>query len=355
MINLSRPQLSEREFAAVDRVLRCGGIAQGPEVMAFEHEFSKHLVNGWLSVAVSSGTAALQLLLLALGFGPGDEVIVPSLTFAATANAVRMVGATPVFADVDATLCLDPSAVEAAISDRTVAVMVVHLYGQPADMNALRSLTSRHGLALLEDAAQAHGACLEDRPVGTLGDGGAFSFYPTKNMTTGEGGMVVTRDPSVARGVKILRNQGMEQSNVHEVVGFNLRMTDSAAAMGRIQLQRLPEFTAARRRNAARYDAALSGIPEVTTPVVREGAFHVYNQYSIRCVDRDSMQARLAAAGVETRIYYPTPVHRQPAFGLCCELPETERACQEVLSIPAAPHVSDDDVAAVIRAIQGQA
>ncbi len=273
------PMIGAEERAAVDRVLASGRLAMGPEVAAFEQEFAT-LVAGRPCVAVNSGTSALHLALLALGIGPGDEVIVPSFTFAATANAVALAGASPVFADIDpASFCLDPAAADAAVTPRTAAIMPVHLYGHPADTVRLEEVARRHGLAVVEDAAQAHAASDDGRPVGSLGAAAAFSFYPTKNMTTGEGGMVVCADESVARQVRLLRNQGMERRYANEVVGFNLRMTDIAAAIGRVQLTRLGDWTERRRSTAAHYDMALTG---VRTPTVRAGAHHVYHQYTVR-------------------------------------------------------------------------
>jgi len=232
VISLARPLIGDEERAAVDRVMASGMIAQGPEVAGFEEDFSKW-VDGRTCVAVNSGTSALHLGMLAAGIGPGDEVIVPSFSFAASANAIRLCGADPVFVDIDpASFCLSPQAVEAAVTPRTAAVMPVHLYGHPADMRALSPIAERHGLAVIEDAAQAHGAILDGRPVGSFGAVAAFSFYPTKNMTTGEGGMVVTDDDTVARTVRLLRNQGMEERYRNEVVGFNTRMTDLNAAIG---------------------------------------------------------------------------------------------------------------------------
>ena len=270
-IPAARPLIGTEERAAVERVLASGMLVQGPEVAAFEHEFAD-LVAGHTCVAVNSGTSALHLGLLALGIGPGDEVIVPSFTFAATANSVALAGATPVFADIDPqTYCLDPAAVEAAVSERTAAIMPVHLYGHPAQMSALQEVADRHGLAIVEDACQAHLARWRDRPVGAFGAVAAFSFYPTKNMTTGEGGMVVCAGEDVARKLRLLRNQGMERQYENELVGFNARMTDMAAAIGRVQLTKVRGWTAQRRQNAAYLDAQLAELtPNVVTPTVAD-------------------------------------------------------------------------------------
>lgn len=238
---------------------------------------------------MSSGTAALHLGLLAAGIGPGDEVIVPSFTFAATANAVALTGAAPVFADIEPDCyCLDPAAVVAAITPRTRAVMPVHMYGQPADMGACDLLAREHGLALFEDAAQAHGAQQAGRPVGGFGEFGAFSFYPTKNMTSGEGGMIATGNHDLARAARLLRNQGMERRYENEVIGFNQRMTDLHAAIGRVQLTRLAGWTEKRQKNAALLDQELT--TDVVVPKVRPASGHVYHQDTIRVSeDRDGV------------------------------------------------------------------
>jgi perosamine synthetase len=353
MIPAARPLIGAEEREAVDRVLRSGMIAQGPEVDAFEQEFAA-LVGDHHCVAVNSGTSALHLGLLAAGVGAGDEVIVPSFSFAATANAVRLAGAEPVFADIDpASFCLDPAAVAARVTPRTAAIMPVHLYGHPADMPALQRIADRHGLLVIEDAAQAHRARLDDRPVGSFGAVAAFSFYPTKNMTTGEGGMIVARDGEVARLARLLRNQGMEQRYRNEVIGFNTRMTDVAAAIGRVQLTKLEGWTARRRQLASQLDSGLIDLDGVATPPVATGAFHVYHQYTIRVTeDRDGVQQRLADAGVGSGVYYPTPIHQLPSFGLELDLPETARAAAEVLSLPVHPALSDDDLQAIVQGVR---
>ncbi len=347
-------QLGEPERAAVERVLASGMLAQGPEVAAFESEFSAH-VDGRPCVAVNSGTSALLLALLALGIGTGDEVVVPSFSFAATANAVALTGARPVFADIEPDhFCLDPAAVEAAITPRTAAVMPVHLYGHPAAMARIGEIAAARGLAVVEDAAQAHLAALAGRPVGTLGAAAAFSFYPTKNMTSGEGGLVACADESVARKVRLLRNQGMERRYANEVVGYNMRMTDLHAAIGRAQLARLPGWTAQRRRNAAALSAGLGDVPGVVPPPVAPDAEPAWHQYTVRARDRDRLVAELADRGVRTGVYYPTPIHRLPAYALDLDLPATERAAAEVLSLPVHAALSDeqlDHVVAVVRAV----
>ncbi len=354
MIPAARPFLGSEERAAVDAVLASGMLAQGPEVAAFEEEFSRVAVDGRAAVAVNSGTSALHLSLLAAGLGPGHEVIVPSFTFAATANSVALTGATPVFADIEPHhFCLEPAAVEAAITSRTRAVMPVHLYGHPADVRRLQGICERHGLILIEDAAQAHAASLDGVPVGAWGLAASFSFYPTKNMTTGEGGIVTTADPALERTLRLLRNQGQERRYENEIVGLNNRMTDIQAAIGRVQLRRLAEWTKRRQENAAFYDAELRG---VVVPEVAEGAVHVYHQYTIRVTghDRDGFAKALADRGVGTGVYYPIPNHRLPAYARNIDLPETERAAMECLSLPVYPTLTDEErdvVASSVNAV----
>ena len=344
----ARPIIGDAEIDAAVRVLRSGMVVQGPEVAAFEQEFSG-VVGGRHCVAVNSGTSALQLSLMALGFGPGDEVVVPSFSFAASANAVRLVGATPVFADIEpGSFCLDPDAVAAAITPRTVAVMPVHLYGHPAAMDRIVPLAEQHGLAIVEDAAQAHAAALHGTPVGSFGAAGCFSFYPTKNMHSLEGGMITTGDAQLARTLRLLRNQGMEQRYQNEIVGANMRLTDVAAAIGRVQLSRLDGWTEQRRANAAYLDARLEG---VTAPPVADGARHVYHQYTIRVPgDRDAFQARLTELGIGNAVYYPVPIHRLRPYRTDdgrvgdWKLPETDRAAEEVVSLPIFPSLTNEQL-----------
>jgi perosamine synthetase len=347
----ARPVIGEAEIEAAVRVLRGGLVVQGPEVAAFEAEFSE-LVAGRHCVAVNSGTSALHLTLLAMGIGPGDEVIVPSFSFAATANAVRLVGAEPVFADIEpGSFCLDPDAVAAAIGPRTVAVMPVHLYGHPAAMDRLTDLAGRHGLAIVEDACQAHGAALNDEPVGALGTAGCFSFYPTKNMHSLEGGMITTADAGLARTLRLLRNQGMEQRYANEIVGANMRLTDVAAAIGRVQLAQLPAWTEQRRANAKYLDAHITG---ATVPPVADAARHVYHQYTVRIAgDRDAAQTALTERGVGSAVYYPTPIHRLRPYQDTgpWDLPETERAAAQVLSLPVYPSLTPGELERVAEAV----
>ena len=354
MIPAARPEIGADERAAVDRVMLSGMLAQGPEVAAFESEFSG-IVDGLHSVALNSGTSALHLAFLAAGVKPGDEVIVPSFSFAATANSVALAGATPVFVDIEADhFNAAPAAIEAAITPRTTAIMPVHLYGHPADMVAIKAIADKHGLLLFEDAAQAHAAAVDGRPVGAWGLAGSFSFYPTKNMTSGEGGMVTTPSEEVARAIRVLRNQGMERRYENEVVGFNTRMTDIHAAIGRVQLTKLAGWTAKRQENAAFLSANLKG---VVTPPTAPGAVHVFHQYTIRVVDhdRDAFAEQLAQRGVGSGVYYPTPIHRLPSFKLELDLPVTEIAATQVLSLPVYPSLTQGELDTIVEALNAVA
>jgi perosamine synthetase len=352
----ARPVIGEEEIEAAVRVLRSGSVVQGPEVAAFEAEFAE-FVAGRHCVAVNSGTSALQLTLLALGIGAGDEVIVPSFSFAASANAVRLVGAEPIFADIDPdTFCLDPAATEAAITSRTAAILPVHLYGHPAAMDRLVPLAARYRLAIVEDAAQAHAASLNGRPVGTFGAAGCFSFYPTKNMHSLEGGMITTADPALTRTLRLLRNQGMEQRYANEIVGANMRLTDVAAAIGRVQLGKLAGWNAQRRANAETLTSRLSN---VVTPTEAPGARHVYHQFTVRVPHgRDALQRHLTDRGVGSAVYYPTPIHvlkpywdESRAVAYARDLRETDRASAQVLSLPVHPTLSSAEVDRVVEAV----
>lgn len=351
----AKPLIGEEERAAVDRVLRSGMLAQGPEVKAFEEEFSAHFDLGRACVAVNSGTSGLHLGLLSSGVKAGDEVIVPSFTFAATANAVALTGAKPVFADISPDdFCLDPIAVEAAVTERTVGIMPVHLYGHPAKMDQLLAIADTHGIEVFEDAAQAHGASLHGTPVGAFGAFGMFSLYPTKNMTCGEGGMVSVATPEIERLLRLYRNQGMEKQYHNEVVGFNNRMTDIHAAIGRVQLTKVDAWTKTRQENAAFLSAHLEG---VTPPPVADGAVHVYHQYTIRVPeDRDGLAAALREEyNVGSGMFYPVPNHRLAPFMADVDLPETERAAAECLSLPVHPSLSQDDLDRIVTAVNALA
>ncbi|CAN5523744.1 DegT/DnrJ/EryC1/StrS family aminotransferase [soil metagenome] len=354
MIPAAKPIIGDEERAAVDRVMLSGMLAQGPEVATFETEFSA-IVDGRHSIAVNSGTSALHMAFLAGGIQPGDEVIVPSFSFAATANAVALAGGVPVFADIETDhFALSPAAVEAAITPRTRAIMPVHLYGHPADLRALTAIADKHDLLLFEDAAQAHAASVDGVPVGAWGVAASFSFYPTKNMTSGEGGIVTTASDEIARTMRLLRNQGMEVRYANEIVGFNTRMTDLHAAIGRVQLTKLAGWTEQRQRNAAFLTNNISG---VVTPPVADGAVHVFHQYTIKveAAERDRFSEELTARGVGNAVYYPTPIHRLPSFRLDLDLPGTETAAAEVLSIPVHPSLTEDELHTIAAAVNAVA
>jgi perosamine synthetase len=356
-IPIAAPQMGDEERSAVLAVLDSGQLAQGPIVEAFEEEFAR-----WCgvrhAVAVNSGTAALHLLLLAHGIKEGDEVITPAFTFIASGNVALYVGARPVFADIELeTYCLDPTLVEAAITPRTRAIMPVDLYGHPAAMDDLRQIAERRGLIVIEDACQAHGAQIRGKKTGALGADATFSFYPTKNMTTAEGGMVTTDDDGIADKVRVLRQHGARDHYKHDVLGFNYRMTDISAAIGRAQLAKLDRFNEVRRRNAAALRRGLAGLRGVVLPLERPGFHHVYHQFTVRVeTDRDGVQKRLRDLGIGTAVHYPIPVHRQPLYlelGYGAEsLPNSELAARQVLSLPVHPGVSDSDVKRIVDAVR---
>ena len=354
-ISPAKPIIGEEEREAVDRVLRSGMLAQGPEVAAFEQEFSEHFGLGRACVAVNSGTAGLHLGLLSSGVHAGDEVIVPSFTFAATANSVALTGATPVFADIEpGSFCLSAASVDAMVTAKTVGIMPVHLYGQPADMPGLQAVADKHGLQIFEDAAQAHGASLHGTPVGAFGSFGMFSLYPTKNMTSGEGGMVSVARDEIEHLMRLYRNQGMKRQYENEVVGFNARMTDIHAAIGRVQLTKIGGWTKQRQENAAFLSANLEG---VGTPAVAEGAVHVYHQYTVRVPqDRDGLARALKEEhNIGSGMFYPIPNHRLAPFKVEVDLPETERAARECLSLPVHPSLSQGDLERIVTAVNALA
>jgi perosamine synthetase len=355
VIPIARPQMGEEEKELVWSALSSGALAQGPRVRELEERFAA-FIGVPHAVATSSGTTALHLCLLAYGVGAGDEVITVPFTFIASANSIVYTGARPVFVDVEeATFNIDVSQVEAAITPRTRAIMPVSLYGQPADLPALAEIAERRGLALVEDAAQTHGAAIGDRKSGSWG-AGCFSFYPTKNMTTGEGGMITTADAELADRVRLTREHGMKVRYHHDTLGYNFRMTDIHASIGLAQLPKLEARNARRREIAARYDAELDG---VITPAVRPGVTHVYHQYTIRVARRDEFAELLRDRGVGTGIYYPIPVHRQKPFEALGygdqRFPVTERLTEQVLSIPVHPSLTDAEVSTVIDAVNAVA
>lgn len=351
-IPIARPLIGEEEKRAVIDVLESGQLAQGTRVEAFERAFAEY-VGVEHAVAVNSGTAALVVALQTHGIGPGDEVITTPFSFIATATSIIAAGAIPVFVDVDPfDLNIDPELVEDAITEDTKAVIAVDLYGHPARLNELAEICDEYDLALIEDAAQAHGAQHQGRNAGSWGTG-CFSFYPTKNMTTGEGGMITTDDDAIAGRCRMIRNHGQSARYRHELLGLNWRMTDIHAAIGLAQLGHVEAWTEARIRNAVGLSERIS---RAQTPRVRAGDRHVFHQYTIRVHrDRDAVRERLRAAGVGCAVHYGIPIHRQPiiqelGYGEY-ELPNVEAAAESVLSIPVHPSLTSDDLDYIAAAV----
>ena len=334
-------------------VLESGMLVQGPRVRALEDAFAR-LVGVRHAIATSSGTTALHLAMLAHNLGPGDEVITTPFTFIASVNSIMYTGAKPVFADIEeTTFNIDPAKLEAAITPRTRAVMPVHLYGQPCDMDEICSVARRHGLVVLEDAAQAVGATYHDRQVGSFGTA-IFSLYATKNIMSGEGGVITTDDDGVADRARLLRNLGMRDRYRYETIGYNFRLTDVMAAIGVVQFQRLGEATRIRRSNAATLSAALKN---VTIPVVKEGREHVWHQYTVRLekgTDRAAVVKQLQEAGIGTGVFYPLGAHRFPHIREVIgdvEMPITDRVAETVLSLPVHPLLSAGDLERIVAAV----
>jgi dTDP-4-amino-4,6-dideoxygalactose transaminase len=354
VIPIARPDLGQAEIDAVAEVIRSGIVAQGPRVREFEAAWADYC-GVRHAIAMSNGTLALMAIFAGLGLGPGDEVVTVSHTFAATANAILSTGARPVFVDIEPdTYCLAAGRLEAAITPRTKAVVPVHLFGLMADMTAIVAIAERHGLLVIEDACQAHGATLDGRRAGSFGPS-AFSLYATKNLTTGEGGFVTTDDDALADRLRLYRNQGMRARYQFEMLGFNYRMTDIAAAIGLVGLAKLERNTARRQAVAAAYDAGFAGLP-VTTPSIPAGRTHVFHQYTLRVGPaRDAILAAVRDGGVGADIYYPIPVHRQAylrELGIEADLPETDRAAAETLALPMSPLLSEAEVATVVRVVR---
>jgi len=348
--------IKDEILSAVSATLASTQFVLGKEVAAFEEEFAAYS-GGKFGIGVNSGTSALHLALLAAGVKPGDEVITVSSTFVATVAAIDYTGARPVFVDVDPqTLNMDATQVEAAITARTKVIMPVHLHGQPADLDPLLDIARRHGLLIIEDAAQAHAAEYQGRRVGSIGDLGCFSFYPGKNLGAyGEGGMVVTNNDEFAHTIRMLRDWGQERKYQHVLKGFNYRMEGVQGAILRVKLRHLDAWTEARRRHAACYDELLADIA-VRKPVEMPGTKHVYHVYAIRTPKRDQMQESLQAKEIQTGIHYPIPVHLQKAyadFGYeLGDLPVTEQAARELLSLPMFAELQESQIEAVCTAVR---
>lgn len=346
--------ISSEIDAAIRRVVETQRFILGPEVEQFEAAFAA-FVGSTSAVGVASGTAALHLSLAACGVGPGDEVITTAHTFMATGEAISHLGATPVFVDIDSqTFNIDPDRVKAAVNARTRAIVPVHLYGQPADMDPLVDIAERHGLWLIEDAAQAHGATYKGRTIGTIGHLAAFSFFPGKNLGAyGDAGAVTGRDDELLRRVHKLRDHGRASKYVHDEIGYGERIDALQAAILGAKLRHLDAWTEDRRRIASRYAAGLADA-DIILPYEAPGSRHVYHLYVIRSQQRDDLLGGLNAAGIGAGIHYPVPLHRQPAYAQLATpaLPEAERAAAEVLSLPVYPEMPDDAIDYVIAQVQ---
>ena len=354
MIPIARPDIGEEEVAAVSEVLRSGMLAQGKRVAELEARWADYC-GVTHAIAMGNGTLALMAIFAGLGIGPGDEVITVSHTFAATANAILSTGATPVFVDIEPdTYLIDAARIEAAITPRTRVICPVHLFGLVADMDMIQALADRHGLLVVEDACQAHGATFRGRKAGSFGPS-AFSLYATKNLTTGEGGFITTDDDHLADWSRLYRNQGMRARYQFEMLGYNYRMTDLNAAIGLVQLAKLDRNSDRRRAVAAAYDRAFADLP-IRTPVTPDGRTHVFHQYTLDVgEERDAIVADLREAGVGADIYYPIPVHRQAYIlerGLHADLPLTDAAAAHTLALPIYPGLTDAEQATVIAAVR---
>ncbi len=348
--------IREEIQAALREVLESQHFILGPQVQALEEEIARYCGTKF-AVGVASGADALILALRAARIAPGDEVLVPSFTYIATADSVSHLGARPVFADIQPdTFTLDPAKLESKITSRTRAIVPVHLYGQPAGLDPILQIARKHKLKVIEDNAQAIGATYKGKKTGSLGDLGCLSFYPTKNLGGyGDGGMVLTDSEELSKRVRSLRSHGESRKYFSEEQGWNSRLDEIQAAILRVKLRHLDAWNAARRANAARYDALLAGVPGVATPRVAPGADHVFHQYTIRVPRRDSVQKALAVQGIATTVYYPAAVHLQPIYASLGyhegDLPASERACREVLSLPMYAELSEAQIERVAEAI----
>jgi len=349
MIPISKPEIGKEEIAAVTRVLESGMLAQGEVVEEFEDKFAAYIGTDY-AIATNSGTSALHTALAAQGIKEGDEVITTAFSFFATASCVLMQNATPVFVDIDPkTYNIDPALIEAKISDRTKAIIPVHLYGQPCEMREIRDIAKANNLAVIEDAAQAHGAEYKAKKVGAIGDIGVFSFYSTKNIITGEGGMITTDNEEIAERARLIRNHGQSRRYFHDCLGYNYRMTNIAAAIGLVQLKKIDTLSLRRMSNARYYGEQLN----VKKPFVSPNVKHVFHQYTIRVKDRDKFQAHLERNGVGYGIYYPVPLPSQPLFDSNELFEVAELASKEVISIPVNPSLKRVDVEKVVKVVNG--
>lgn len=354
MIQIAKPLIGNEETKAVTEAMLSGQLASGKQVASFEAQFSDYL-NAKYAVAACNGTAALHAALLAVGVGPGGHVITTPFSFIATANGILYAGAVPVFADIDEdTFNIDPKEIEfIARNVKVKALVIAHLFGNPCDMERIEYICNKYGIILVEDCAQAHGAEYLGKKAGTFGKVSIFSFYPTKNMTTGEGGMIVTNDEEVCENARRLINHGQSGRYNHVQLGYNFRMTDISAAIGIQQLKKLDSFNSRRISNARRYLKEIDN-PLITLPKAKEGCKHVYNQFTIRCTDRDRLVQHLASKGIGYGIYYPTTIPSQPLYrelGLECSCKKAEEACKQVVSLPVHPALEKWEADKVIEAV----
>ena len=351
MIAIASPIISEEENNAIEEVLKSKTLSQGSKVKNFEDEFAKYVSTKY-AIATNSGTSALHTVLASLKIGKGDEVITTTFSFVSTASCIVMQGAKSIFCDINRdTYNINPEEIEKKINDRTKAVIVVHLYGQPCNLKRIIEICEDYDLALIEDASQAHGAEYEGKKVGSFGTG-CFSFYPTKNMTTGEGGMITTNDSKVANMARMIRNHGQKERYLHTMLGYNYRMTDIAAAIGLVQLKKLDRFNEQRIKNAMYYNGKLNN-ESTQKPFIAENVKHVFHQYTIRVKERDRFLKHLELNGVGYGIYYSIPIHKQPMFSGYNKLTLTEagHACEEVVSVPVHPALSKEELEYVVEVV----
>ena len=354
-ISISRPVISSQEINSVKKVLKSGFLVAGENVKKFEKSFSRYLGVKY-AIATSSGTSALHTALWVLGIGKGDEIITTPFSFIATSNCILYVGAKPVFVDIDEkTFNLDPSLIEEKITERTKALLIVHLFGQPCDMKPILKICRKHKFLLIEDCAQAVGAEYKRKKVGSFGDVACFSFYATKNLMTGEGGMIVTNKKRIAELARMIVDQGQRKKYDHVVLGHNFRMTEVEAAIGLIQLKKLEKLNEKRRTNAEFLNERLEEVKEVEIPYVLPACKHVYHQYVIKARKRDKLQEYLLKKRIGTTVHYPKPIYKQEAYrklGFNLRLPKVEKVVKEVLSLPVHPLLKEDDLERIAREVK---
>ena len=347
MISIAKPMIGEEEKRAVIEVLNSGIIAQGPRVKQFELDFKEYM-NINYAIATSSGTSALKIALKTMGIKEGDEVITTPFSFIASANSILFTGAKPVFVDIEEdSFNIDTNLIKEKITKRTKAIMPVHLYGNPADMEEIMQIANDNNLKVIEDAAQAHGAKIKNKMVGTFGDAGCFSFYPTKNMTTGEGGIIVAKDKEIYEQSLKLRDHGAYKKYHHDILGFNFRMTDIAAAIGIEQLKKLEKHNDMRINNAEYLYKKLKNADGIILPKVKESYKHVFHQFTIRTNDREEVIKKLDSNGIGYGIHYPLPIHKQKLYldlGYKDKLPVSEKLSDEVISLPIHPGLTTSDL-----------